>query len=614
MGGLSKKAIDEQTGKIRRCFNPSKRPSGLSLIEVIIGLVIFLGLGLAVYDVIIRLARLNSFISTKVVVTAQANEEIETIRNLAYDDVGTVGGLPAGVMAPTKTVIRNGMTFSVATVIRSIDDAFDGTISGSPGPVDTAPADYKQVQVTVSCSSCAYSPIVTLITTVAPEGLELATGNGALFTRIIDALAQPLSGATVHITNPSVSPAVDMTDVTNVNGELQLVDVPVSVNGYHIEVTRSGYSSDSTLAATVANPNPTKPDATVAAGTVTSVTLAIDVLSTLGLTTTSLACAPLSGVSVHLEGSKQIGSAPIVLKYEEDTTSDGAGQINRTLEWDSYNAIITDAGYAQVGTVGTLPVNLLPNSHQDIFLILGSPTANGLHVTVKDAVTLLPLSGANVKLTKTGFEENAVTGRGYLRQTDWVGGAGQEVFTDETRYQSDDGQVDIVTSGQVTLAPNGSDYYGSGVLTSSTFDTGGPTNFTNISWAPVSQPPPTGANSVKFQIATNNDNATWDFIGPDGTASTYYTASNETINPIHNNTRYLRYRLFLSAVDVAFTPLVSDTAISFTSGCVPPGQALFTGLGSFNYDVAVQATGYFDDLSSVSVSGWTDKEILLTPS
>src|SRR3989338_1766372 len=114
--------------------------------------------------------------------------------------------------------------------------------------------------------------MIRLVTTVAPNGLELNTGNGALFIRAINALAQPLSGATVHITNPSVSPAVDLTDTTNAVGELQLVDVPPSVNGYHIEVTKSGYSSDGTLAATVDNPNPTRLDATVAAGEVTQAT------------------------------------------------------------------------------------------------------------------------------------------------------------------------------------------------------------------------------------------------------------------------------------------------------------------------------------------------------
>jgi hypothetical protein len=211
-------------------------------------------------------------------------------------------------------------------------------------------------------------------------------------------------------------------------------------------------------------------------------------------------------------------------------------------------------------------------------------------------------------------DQSADTGRGYLRQTNWSGGGGQADFVDESKYQSDDGQLDVTTVGQIVLGQSGGDYFSSGILVSSTFDTGGPTNFNNISWAPVSQPPAVGANSIKFQIATNNDNATWNFVGPDGTAGSYYTVSNETINPLHNNSRYLRYRVFLSTADVGATPILSDLAVSFTSGCVPPGQVFFAGLGSYNYDVDVSAIGYDSDSHSISVNGWTNDEVLLTPS
>lgn len=609
LGGQSRKY--EQLFQNRGLVN---RARGLTLIEVMVALAIFFIMGLAIYEVISRLTRLNMVSAQRVIATAIANETVEMMRNLDYSDVGTIGGLPNGVVPQTNIITRQNITFSVATTIRNIDDPFDGTISGNPAPVDSAPADYKQAEVVVTCTSCQYPSAVRLVTTIAPNGLEIGTGNGALFVRVIDALAQPLSGASVHITNSSVSPVVDLTDTTNAAGELQLVDVLPSVNGYHIEVTKSGYSSDGTLAATVDNPNPTKPDATVAAGEVTQITFAIDALSTISLTTSNTICTPLGGVAAHLAGSKLIGSIPDILKYDENTVSDGGGQINRTLEWDTYSTTITDPNYTLIGTVGTLPINLLPNSHQDISLILGSPTAHGLHITVKDATTLLPISGATVNVTRPGFNQSADTGRGYLRQTDWSGGAGQENFSDESKYQSDDGQVDITTVGQVSLAQNGGDYYASGVITSSTFDTGGPTNFTNISWAPVSQPPAVGADSIKFQIASNNDNATWNFIGPDGTDATYYTVSNETINSAHNNSRYLRYKVFLSTADVAATPILSDAAVSFTSGCVPPGQVFFSGLGSDNYDVDVHVSGYDADSHSVSVNGWTNDEVLLTPS
>ncbi|RMD60565.1 hypothetical protein D6833_09475, partial [Candidatus Parcubacteria bacterium] len=71
------------------------------------------------------------------------NNEIETIRNLPYESVGTVGGVPSGILAQEKQVTVGDVTFTVTTTVRNIDDPFDGTLGGTPN--DTAPADYKLV-------------------------------------------------------------------------------------------------------------------------------------------------------------------------------------------------------------------------------------------------------------------------------------------------------------------------------------------------------------------------------------------------------------------------------------------------------------------------------------
>jgi hypothetical protein len=50
---------------------------------------------------------------------------------------------------------------------------------------------------------------------------------------------------------------------------------------------------------------------------------------------------------------------------------------------------------------------------------------------VPDAGTGLPLSGATVSLSATGYAQSALTNLGYVRQTDWSGGYGQSYFSDE---------------------------------------------------------------------------------------------------------------------------------------------------------------------------------------
>ncbi len=85
-------------------------------------------------------------------------------------------------------------------------------------------------------------------------------------------------------------------------------------------------------------------------------------------------------------------------------------------------------------------------------------------------------------------------------------------------------------------------------LISSTFDTGATSGvaLNTIMWQ-GSQP--SGTN-VKFQIASSNSTSTWNFKGPDGSGTTYYSPIGPgypaQINlQYHNNVRYFRYKVFL---------------------------------------------------------------------
>ncbi|PIR06882.1 MAG: hypothetical protein COV55_02135 [Candidatus Komeilibacteria bacterium CG11_big_fil_rev_8_21_14_0_20_36_20] len=107
-------------------------------------------------------------------------------------------------------------------------------------------------------------------------------------------------------------------------------------------------------------------------------------------------------------------------------------------------------------------------------------------------------------------------------------------------------------------------YASSGILESSTFDTGHETIAYNwISWT-GSEPLNT---DIRFQIATSDNQAgPWNFIGPDGSSSTYYTiAAKEFINyTSHLNKRYLRYKLFLSSSADIQVPILEEVTISYS--------------------------------------------------
>jgi hypothetical protein len=240
---------------------------------------------------------------------------------------------------------------------------------------------------------------------------------------------------------------------------------------------------------------------------------------------------------------------------------------------------------------------------------------------------LLPLTDIDIKLYEglSGWEyfPHPVTGQGYFLQTDWSGASGQKDFsTDNTGYWSSDGNLNLSNPpGRVKLDKLGPNYLASGELISSTFDTGMvSSSFIKISWEPILQSPQVGPSSVKYQIATSDTNTAatvWDFTGPDGTGSTYYDETNQNINPSSNGHRFVRYKIILSTIDSSKTPEVENVAISFNSGCNPPGQVIFTGLSNGNFSIDATDTRdpavYQPFTGTVNATGVTTYEILMSP-
>ena len=590
----------------------TKRKS-FTLVEVIVGVGVFLIVGISAWEGFGYITKLVNASRIKISAVALANEQLELVRNLPYTDVGIIGYVPSGKLIRSSKMIRDNIPFNIAFVVANVDDPFDGTANGSPA--DTSPADYKSVEIEISCSNCQNFLPFKLKTTVAPKNLENAENNGSLFIKVIDANGQAVSQANVHIVNNQVSPTINMTEITNNTGWLQLVGIPPSVESYQITVSKTGYSTDQTYpSGAPGNPNPLKPHATVVIQQVTQITFAIDKVSTLNILTVDDMCAHKGYVDFNLQGAKLIGANPNVYKYGADHQTNSNGQLTiSNLEWDSYSVNLIDDNYLFAGSIPISPFALAPDSVLDLFLIVKQVLPKAILIKVKDASTLLPLSEATVRMQKPGWDQNLLSGRGYLRQTDWNSGSGQENFIDPTKYWSQNNT--ITTSSELKLEKQGQKYLTSGWLISSTFDTGSTTNFYNLIWQPQDQPPQT---EVKFQIATSATNPpeSWNFLGPNGTSGTYYTLSDTNINSIHNNDRYLRYKIFLSTNDTSVTPTVSDIAVTFSSYCIPSGQAFFYNLpASGNWTLTVSKAGYQTHSETVDINqDWQDREVLLAPS
>ncbi|MFM2357336.1 MAG: hypothetical protein RJA61_73 [Candidatus Parcubacteria bacterium] len=596
--------------------NKKRNNKGFTLVETLVAVSVFIIISLSAYQAYIGLLKAVQLSRIKLAASNLANEQFEIVRNMPYSDVGISGGLPSGVIPYTQNLTRDTHNFTVTATVRNIDQPFDGTIGGDPN--DLSPADNKLVEFIISCATCTNFNPTSFTSVVAPKNLETASTNGALFVRVFDANGVAIQGASVHIENNVLVPAVSINETTNSQGMLQIVDVPPANVSYEIHVTKDGYSSDYTLPPTVANPNPAKPHSTVVLQQVTQTSFAIDKTSTFNFSSRTMNCNAVPQVSFDLSGSKLIGSEPDVLKFEESFETNNSGLLPlQGMEWDSYDLIMTDADYDLIGTNPLLPLSLNPDSVFDAQIIVAPKDPRTLLVTVKDNGVLLPVADVSVELSKAGFSETLTTGRGFVNQTDWSGGGGQQLYTNTSEYWIGDGGLDTTTLvGDVILTENFGSYTSAGYLESSVLDTGSVSTFYNISISPQDQPPLAGSNSVRIQLASGNDAATttWDFKGPDGTAGTYYTLSDLNIGSFHNNDRYMKYKLLLSTEDDSVSPQVSDVAITYTSACIPPGQVAFQGLSSGDYTLELSRAGYDTQQITITMDAlWKKQDVLLIP-
>ena len=584
---------------------------GFTIIESLTAIAIF-GIILAgVLGLFSVVARSTKAAREQTILAAMSASKLETMRNLPYSDIGTASGSPNGILpdftAPDAFAYE-GTNYEIYYEVTYIDDPSDGTILASSDP---APNDYKQIKMYIQ--NMTTSGITSFVTNVSPKGLEGITNAGALMLKVIDASGQPVADAVLNIRNTLITPNIHLVRQTNEDGEWIEVGLPAWVNGYEIIASKSLFSADYTYPIDLSNPNPIKPHATINVGAITSLTFAIDLLSDLNIQTLNSSCAPISGVDVRVLGSKLIGTAPDVLKYDQDHTSI-AGSINLDdIEWDVYLPSLVGGVYTLYGTSPIQQVNVLPGASQNFTMILGPSSANSLLVIVKNAATGAPIEGASVTLSRTLPVESDTkfTGGSVWNQGDWSGGSGQTDYIIPTQYFTDDGNVDNIGSG-MELATVGASFVPSGQLTSSSFDTGGASGYTTLEWEPTSQTPST---SLKFQVASNNDNLTWNFIGPDGTAATYYTVSGTSVHASHSSTRYIRYRAFMETTDSSFTPNLTNVNINYISGCNTPGQVIFPSLAAGNnYDLDVSGVGYSNySVSGLNISGNQTLEVLMTP-
>lgn len=256
---------------------------GMTLVDVVVGttlaLIIFSGL----FGILRASLQVSGLAKLKATATTIASSQVEYIRSLPYDSVGTDGGIPAGNILQVATTTNGGLVYTVRTYIEYMDDPADGVGAADSNGIMT---DYKHIKVTVSYTVSGMTRQVTVVSNVAPPGLETNVGGGTLRLNVVNAVGTAVTGATVRIINASTSPDIDLSTFSDSYGQVLLPGAPTSTE-YQVQVSKTGYSSASTYARTGTNANPTPGYLTVVGGQTTSSTFAIDLLATLILRTFS---------------------------------------------------------------------------------------------------------------------------------------------------------------------------------------------------------------------------------------------------------------------------------------------------------------------------------------
>lgn len=385
-----------------------------------------------------------------------ATEQMEKIRNLAYDDVGFSGSVPNCathcVLSPTEQRTLGGEIFTLSTGIQYRDDPFDGTMAGA---TDVIPNDYKRVTVRVEWGELNSSERrVEMVSRFVPPGMEQGIPNtGALSINVYDYAGVAVQGARVDIAE---IPGNFFTDSA---GNLFLLGVPVHA-GYSIQVTKSQYSMAQTLLLPPAGSFPPRyAPVAVEEGVVNVGNFEISPLSNVSFHFRDPFGNALSGVGFSVTGEKRLDNNNPTPVYEYSTasfTTNSGGDVS--LDWVSGGGYVLDFTESEDDYVfwkteffsGNFPGEVVfpYGGYHTEHVYLLEKSVPGILVRARDASTGGVLSGATVRITDAlgTYDETKTTdsnGLAYFSETEnaIVSGVVYTVRTELSGYVSQEETV-----------------------------------------------------------------------------------------------------------------------------------------------------------------------------
>ncbi len=395
---------------------------GFTLIESLVFLFIFALIGVVFFQVYATGTRMIIESKNRLGATALANQKMEIIRSIAYDDIGTkrwngsawLYGIPGGELLEDETISVNTVRYDVHTFVQYVDDSFDGTIGGSPN--DTVSTDYKRVRLTVEWGGGGDDQKVVIFGNFSPNGVETSGGGGTLSINVLDATGSGVSGASVRIVNSGAS--IDTTATTDSTGNVMLPGAPAGVEAYTLTVSKGGYYGATTYASYPTSAyNPVDVHASVVEATLNQKTIVMDQNVDIPLRTKDPFGTDVPDIGFTLSGGRVLGTdagtGANVYGFSDTSTTDSSGEKTYSDQsYGQYTLTVSDADYEfykmHPETSSTADVmDLVPGSSGTMEAILLDKNIGSVKVTVKSSADDSPVSGASVRLTNTSVPYDA---------------------------------------------------------------------------------------------------------------------------------------------------------------------------------------------------------------
>ncbi len=374
-------------------LNKLQQKRGFSLVEILIVsalmLVVFGGLLISFRYSLELIAHSRA----KLTALTLANDGMEYIRSLSYNAVGTVSGIPSGLLPQVSTTTLNGIVFTKSILVEYIDDDADGLGVADSNGITT---DYKQAKVTLGWTLRGVSKEIFLVSNIIPKSIETDVNGGTVRVNVFDFDNTPLPGASVRLVNTVLVPTIDVTRTSDATGIALFGGAPQG-GGYEIFVTAAGYSTDQTYQATTTLPNPTTLPIGVVESSVSTMNFFIDAVSSRNIT---------------LLASK------VVNQFTENFDSGAtiASSTNTAVSSGLIRLAGTPGSYALSGTAYLSPVTPTPLTSWEYLHITGTTTSNTnalvrLYTGTSSAYALIPnidLPGNSAGFPLGGFDISAL--------------------------------------------------------------------------------------------------------------------------------------------------------------------------------------------------------------